>query len=316
MELKLLDFLDLDQDASLDEVLKKIHLKRLKSEIPKFVEGYLEKKFIETDDVRFFNELLWFDNKTDQLQRSIDHFNLNYSNSKYRYIFDEDLKYCLDIQDSNAQVNKSYLKNNSIALIGNPFQFIFAYKKFSKLNVDIDVVNIMYHPSKVYRLLFFNPLISLFYKFYFRHGYKQIKVQNKKDLRKINIGKEYDVGFHKLSFIISDNIISKFKKGLINDHWGALPLFKGRSTLLYSKLFGANLTITNHLISKEIDSGKILMFTNIKTKSIKKEIYFGLANRIFKSICLLCNDEFIELDNKQGHVFYEMHPWLVNKMKK
>ena len=44
-------------------------------------------------------------------------------------------------------------------------------------------------------------------------------------------------------------------KRINNDYWGFL---KGRSTIFYSKLLGIPLTITNHIIDEDIDSGHIL----------------------------------------------------------
>ena len=149
----------------------------------------------------------------------------------------------------------------------------------------------------------------------FRNSYKQVSINNKTDLKSFKLPKQYDVGFHKLSFIIRKNVISSFNKGLINDHWGKLPFLKGRSTLMYSKLFGIEPIITNHLIDKYIDSGKIICFTSLKNKNEKLNIYFGLYKRIYKSILLLSSNTFKEIDNKQGVMFYEMHPWIINKLQ-
>ena len=43
----LCEFLDLELNASVNLILKKIHLKRLKTDLPEFVEGYLEKKIFD-----------------------------------------------------------------------------------------------------------------------------------------------------------------------------------------------------------------------------------------------------------------------------
>lgn len=311
------DFFDLESDVSNELILKKIHFKRTQNVMPDFIIEFLENEYLKTNDIRFFNELLWVVNAdATKLKQSIIHFNSNYINHIYNFCFDKKFEDCLKLNTTEFVLNKNDFNNKKIALIGNPIHFILPFLKFKKNKIALDVINVKYHPSKIMKILFYNKIFSLIFKLVFGKGYYEINIDNKTDLRSFKIPKKYDVGFHKLSFIIRENIISSFRLGLINDHWGALPLFKGKSTLLYSKLFGANLTITNHLINKEIDSGKILMYTNIKTKSIKKEIYFGLSDRIFKSTCLLCKNKFIELDNKQGHTFYETHPWLIHKIKK
>ncbi|OIQ27869.1 MAG: hypothetical protein BM564_10730, partial [Bacteroidetes bacterium MedPE-SWsnd-G2] len=157
-----------------------------------------------------------------------------------------------------------------------------------------------------------NRFISILYKIIFFNDYVEIDIPSKKDLKNFKLPKFYDVGFHKLSFIIGENVTKNFKEGLVNDHWGALPLFKGRSTLHYSKLFGAKKVITNHLIEEGIDSGKILMYSSLKSKM---DIYLGLKNRIFNSLNLLCQNKLLDVDNQKGYIFYEMHPWLIDKLK-
>ena len=93
-----------------------------------------------------------------------------------------------------------------------------------------------------------------------------------------------------------------------------MPFLKGRSTLLYSKLLGVEPVITNHLIDKNIDSGKILCYTSLKKRNQKFNIIFGLYKRIYNSVLLLSSNKFIEINNKDGLIFYEMHPYLKNKL--
>ena len=83
----------------------------------------------------------------------------------------------------------------------------------------------------------------------------------------------------------------------------------------YSRLFGAELIITNHLIRKEIDAGPILLYSKIDYKRIKKSIYYNLGNRIVGSISLLGKNKFKEIDNSKGEIFYEMHPFLKKHIK-
>lgn len=313
--LKVLNFLGIDSLEDMNLVLKKIHLKRLNSILPDYVVAFCADKYMESNDVRFFNELLWLvDGNIDSIKQTIKKFESNFENSKYKHDFIEGI---IDSKSfmNNPAIDKSILKSTTVALIGNPIHFIIPFYYFLTKVKKVDVINVKYHPSaKLHRILN-SPLINLFFKLIFMGSYKQVSINNKDDLKIFKLPKQYDVGFHKLSFIIRDNIISSFNKGLINDHWGMLPFLKGRSTLLYSKFFGIEPVITNHLIDKDIDSGKIICFTSLKNKNQKLNIVFGLYKRIYQSILLLSSNTFKAIDNKQGTIFYEMHPWIINKME-
>ena len=307
----------LEEKVIADVSLKKIHFKRLKKgEISIIESKFLYEQYLKTNDVRFFNELLWLEN-CEFTQLSMKHFYQNLDDqNKHIYYYSNELKPCLEIKSENLLVHESDFANKEICLIGLPFHFLLAFKKLRKLKADVEIVNVVYHPSPNTRFLLNNKVIKSFYKLYFgKKRYKEIQIKNKSQLKEINLGKHYDIGFHKLSFIISDNLIKQFREGLINDHWGALPLFKGRSTLDYSRLFGANLIITNHLINKEIDSGPIILYSKIERKKILTSIYYDLGDRILKSIALLSKKKFKDIDNTKGVLFYEMHPFLKNHIK-
>lgn len=312
------DTIDLeDEKLNAETSLRKIHFKRLKKDDDSIRDNkFLHEQYLKTNDVRFFNELLWLNNNA-YVDLSKKHFyqNLNEFNT-HVYNYSEEFKSCLKTQPDDITVNETDFLNKKICLIGLPFHFRAAFKKLKKLKADVEVVNVVYHPSLKTKLLLNNKIIRKFYEIYFGSDrYTEIQVKEKSEIKTINLEKQFDVGFHKLSFIISDHLIKQFKLGLINDHWGALPLFKGRSTLNYSRLFGADLIITNHLIKKEIDSGKILLYSKIDPKKIKSSIYFGLGDRIVKSISLLCRKNFKDIDNTKGEMFYEMHPFLINHIK-
>ena len=320
MNKKVANYFNLKDNPNDDLLLKKIHLRRLRFEVPNFLSEYLIETFLKTKDVRFFNEFLWLNDK-EQIDHSsaITFFSEQVNREGvYNFCYDDSLKNSLKINgDENSIVDASVLEK-SICLIGTPFHFMSAFLKFKKLKKKVDIVNVKYHQSKKIGFILNNKIMSVFYKLFFgSKNYFEIKITDKKQLKTIQLPKKYDVGFHKLSFIISDSLIQQFRLGLINDHWGALPLFKGRSTLAYSKLFGANLIITNHLVKKEIDAGEIIMYSAIDPKAEKKAIYLGLGDRIVKSIFLILSDKTKkDIDNSKGKIFYEMHPWLLGHLKK
>ncbi|MFD0797132.1 hypothetical protein ACFQZJ_06650 [Maribacter chungangensis] len=301
-----------------EEILRKIHFKRAKQTLPTCCASYLHRTFLKTKDVRFFNEFLWVSENEENSRQAIRDFKSQLNEKGYyTYCYDTDLRTCLNIDAETKKVVKNDFGTHTLCLIGSPFHFVFAYKKLRNLGLRVDVINVKYNSGGLQDLLFNNPIMNLFYRLVFgRKNYFEIDIKNKKELKAITLPKNYDVGFHKLGFIIPQNLIDQFNKGLINDHWGALPLFKGRSTLEYSKLFGAKLVVTNHLIKAEIDSGDILCFTPLHPKRLKRDIYIGLTTRIVRAMALLASDSILPLDNTKGKLFYEMHPYLVDYVKR
>lgn len=300
-----------------DAKLRNIHFRRLKNEIISIDDSvFLYDNYLRTNDVRYLNELLWLKNKNN-IDLALTHFHTNLNDKKqHKYFYNDDLKGCLKTASDHIKVKKQDFENKKICLIGLPFHFLIGFKKLRKFKADVAIVNIAYHPNRKTHLLLNNKITNLFYKIYFgKKRYKVISIQHKSELKEIELDNKYDIGFHKLSFIISEQLINQFKHGLINDHWGALPLFKGRSTLDYSRLFGAELIITNHLIHKEIDAGPILLYSKIDRNKLKKSIYYQLGGRIVKSIALLCKNDFKNIDNSKGEMFFEMHPFLKEHIK-
>ena len=307
---KLNSFLGISENIDNDTLLRKIHFKRFKIEFPVNCIEEIEKKFIKTNDIRYFNELLWICDDRKKINKSLKMFNNHFKNGIYEHNYSS-----IFSNQKYDQLNSNIisLKNNEVALVGNPLFFILPYFKLLKHDIKADIIHIKYHPNKFLNKIF--SYLSPFYKIIFRSSYHKINIDNKTQINKIKLPRNYDIGFHKLSFIIKDNIISCFRKGLINDHWGALPFVKGRSTLLYSKLLGVPPIITTHLINRRIDSGKIINYYPLKKKFLKIQIILGLSYRIFDSLNLLSQMKFKGLDNEKGYIFYEMHPWLINKIK-
>ena len=306
----LYSFLKLKDNVDDEMLLKKIHFKRFKSKFSMECINEIEKKYIKTNDIRYFNELLWICDDKKKISKSFTKFYENYKNGKYNHNYDPNF---FNLEYSRLKLNKTKLANNSVALIGNPLFFIIPYFILLKNGVRADIIHIKYHPNKLLNKIFNS--FSFFYKIIFNSSYTSFKIVKKSQLYELTLSKKYDIGFHKLSFIIKDNIISCFNKGLINDHWGALPFVKGRSTLLFSKLLNFPLTVTTHLIDKVIDSGKIIKYFPLNNNFLKFQIIFGLNNRIIDSLNLLSQMKFKEIDNKSGVFFYEMNPWLKNKIK-
>lgn len=127
--------------------------------------------------------------------------------------------------------------------------------------------------------------------------------------------KDYII-FHKLNFIIPKKIIEFFPKGIINDHWGTLPYYRGRSTFEYQTLFNHKKMFTNHLISEGIDSGDIICYTEC-TPFLWWSKYIKLYKRIKLSTLGLSLGHNTLYPNilSEGATFYEMHSDLTRLLK-
>ena len=127
------------------------------------------------------------------------------------------------------------------------------------------------------------------------------------------------VGFHKLGFIIRNNILKQFSKGLLNDHWAILPFLRGRSTIEFSILFGFDVGCTIHLVTDKIDEGAIISIHTYKTdnissiKQVRKKIRSDLTNRVVKAInkYTLSGYKTIENNPNKGLTYFNMHSILI-----
>ncbi len=320
-----------------EELLFKIHFKRnkkleiyQKQNIIKFlVQGY-----IITQDIRYFNEFLWFYNNDKKYLQEyytiFEKFKQNTLNKIHPFPLckKEDVEKFL-IKNNMSQINTgAKQKDFKIGLIGPPFLFKNVYLKLKQQNLDVKVFSLT-HDTEIKRKLFLKS--GIFFKvFNFLKGvyfpYKIINIDYKNGkITKILKNNELDLGFHKLGFIIKENIIDGFKIGLINDHWGVLPFIRGKSTLEYSLLFDFPICATTHFINKEVDTGsiiKIYSYNNIikennKIKQIKKKIKENMENRILDSINLICSNQKPILNDKlSGLTFYSMHKFLINYIEK
>jgi len=304
-----------------NDILKRIHNNRIKNKkLSENILQFLLLEYKKNYDIRFFNELLWCTKNQKYIKPAISVFKTQINfNGTYKFCYNSNLEYCLIQKETKLNnINYAVLKGLKICLIGTPVHFIYPYFIFKKHGIEVEIINISYHKNLISNFIFNNWILFNFYKILFKKDkYFKYNIRNKKQLQNLILPKKYDIGFHKLSFIIPESITNQFSGNLINDHWGVLPLFKGRSTINYSKLFGAKLIITNHLITKEIDSGKIICYYKINEKRIKRDIYLKLGKRIINSILLLANGSFENnIDNKNGITFYEMHPWLIKYIKR
>jgi hypothetical protein len=269
--------------AEFEELLFKIHYKRNKPLTAKQrsrILNFLTIGYLSTDDVRYFNEFLWFytESNIDKplMEGCMERFNSNLDEKGYHRLPGQLNQYPVDmaITDLNNVDDKSATPLK-ICLIGFPPFFGTIIKRLKKEGHHVEQFFLPYHPDRrIDRFLKFRmPVKVLSLLTGNSYSYRTLNFDHKDErigqvLRKGN----FDIGFHKLNFIIKDNIFNAFKKGLLNDHWGYLPLLRGKSTIAYSLLLNIPVIPTIHFINKGIDSGPIAGYYPCdysKAKSIK-----------------------------------------------
>lgn len=325
---------------SFEKLLFRLHFKR-KYKLEKFQKDnilkFLSMGYMISDDVRYFNEFLWFYNNDkkylQEFKQVYEKFNENTKNRFHKFPLcgKQDVK---DFIEQNNFVHKlemnSSKKNWKIGFIGVPFFFKNVYWKLNK-NFNVEVVSLKHDVSRKKRFLLrsglpfrlFNLLKGVTFP------YKVLNCNYKdEELTDVLKARNFDIGFHKLGFILKENIINGFKFGILNDHWGILPFIRGKSTIEYSLLFDFPVGVTVHYIDKTVDTGdivKIYLYEDLisgyrSIKKIKNEIKSKLGDRIFDSICTVaCQNENISLiknDKSQGLTFYSIHPFLSDYIEK
>jgi len=320
--------------ADFENLLFKIHLKRRKERTVIFNKNtlqFLSYGYHNTNDIRYYNEFLWFCNTS----------NLNVilkkeCNDLFFKNLDSDGHHChkFDLSEFNSLLKKngyatnhSTLKGKKIGLIGVPVFFGKINKILKQKGADVKQIFIPAHPSKFMTLLFKNKPLIKFFSLIYNNSYYYETINNQTDdlvIYEQLKSKNFDIGFHKLNFIIRPNIFNAFKIGLINDHWGPLPFIRGKSTLAYNLLFGFPVIVTTHLVEKGIDTGKLIKFYQYnvdgikKIKGIKTKVKRDLPNRAIDSIeCIAASDfKFTGNQLSKGLTFYEIHPVLYKYIEK
>ena len=128
---------------------------------------------------------------------------------------------------------------------------------------------------------------------YFIINYKNIKTSEIQILKKLNIYKIKLICLAGFMKIISENFIKKFNKPILNIHPSLLPKYKGLNThkkVLQNKEKFSGSTV--HIVSKKLDSGKIILQKKIKISK---------------------NDNIKTLEKKILRLEHDLYPRAINK---
>lgn len=87
---------------------------------------------------------------------------------------------------------------------------------------------------------------------------------NSHESEKLLEEQKFELGIILGSRILSEKIIDKFKKGILNLHPGLLPENRGLDTIKWAITRGIKQGVTSHLIDKNIDRGLLILKEDVK----------------------------------------------------
>ena len=176
---------------------------------------------------------------------------------------------------------------------------VFVYN-FKHKKTQEGILWLMLHGYKIDCILAADPVQLNFYPSKMRVSQKDLEYMHPSEIAK-NLGIPYhvvvhnskeceslikkydlDIGIILGARILKENIINAFKVGILNMHPGILPDNRGLDTIKWAILKNMKQGVSCHLISKEIDRGKLI---------IKKEI------NVYEDDTLL--DIFLRIQNME-----------------
>ena len=293
---------------------------------------YLSTGYLNSNDVRYFNEFLWFykpkDTFQDLKQIVLHNFKNNLDDNKTHsipYFPKDEVGGYIDAinKKAEAQIGASGAKKLNVGLIGIPFIFKNVYSRLVKTGHPVSVFMVPYYTELKRRLFLKSGLIFKAYTKFkgVKFPYKVLNYDHQDQKIKEVLSKEkLDVGFFKLGFIVKDNIYDAFNIGLLHDHLAVLPFVRGRSSIEFSLLTGVPVGSTIHFIGRGIDTGgnvKIYTYDIQKgddINSIRKKIKKDFEKRIYDSLEKVSptSNKNILNDTSKGLTYYSIHPELYN----
>jgi folate-dependent phosphoribosylglycinamide formyltransferase PurN len=317
-----------------EELLYRLHFKRrikLSQQQRDSILAFLAIGYLYSSDVRYFNEFLYFYKNTNNnrdywlLMLKLFFENLTQKNC-HPFPLCEVQEIEAFIKETSNKVNLAR-KNDMdleqrVGLLGSPTFFKKVRSHIISRGFFVKCYFIPFHSNKMINFILKNKITFLFlclvkgidFKF-LRLDYKYNDPSITEQLRKDKL----DIGFHKLGFIIKNNIIKSFHIGIINDHWAALPYIRGRSSIEYSLLYGIPVAATTHIVEEDVDSGGIINIyrydrskKHTKIRHIRNLIRQEREHRAIDSIELLAKVKkpINSNRNNRGLMHYSIHPSL------
>jgi len=320
-----------------DKILLAIHFfqnKKINKAQRKNIVEFLTIAYYFTSDIRYFNELLFFlrDEYEDYFALCVDKFHSSLENSTYHIFPRSNRPEACEILKKyrNFNILNSDLKNNikKIALYGHPKGFNHLGKKLNELGYDCYNIHLPEFNSKstttykrgyITRFAFSSKILYFIFTKFKTIPFKTTIIHEKsnsstlvKKIKKYN----FDIALHRLYGIIRSNLYRNSGLGILNDHVGFLPFFRGWSTIEYAILCGFPLASTVHFVDNGVDTGSIIKvfpfkFTNSTNtlNDIINQICENNYDRILEVIDNLNHSEieFYSNDVTKGYQFFQMH---------
>jgi len=286
--------------------------------------------YLNSHDVRYFNEFLWFYKPKEvfqDLRRLMLHnFKKNLNDNKTHglpYLRKEEVGSYIDYLDEKADAcfGESEVKQLHVGLIGIPFVFKNVYYRLVKSGHSVSVFMVPYYTEFTRRIFLKSGFIFRWYTKYkgVRFPYKILNYNHQdQKIKNVLLKERLDLGFFKLGFIVKNNIFDAFNIGLLHDHLAVLPFVRGRSSIEFSILTGVPVGSTIHFIGKGIDTGSIVKIYTYDIRagdtisSIRNRIKSDFENRIYNSLNYVSTNSknHIRNDTSKGLTYYSIHPYL------
>ncbi len=314
----------------LERALRKAHYQRSRrrdAEADRALEEFLASGYLITGDVRFFNEFLWRPPRQAARVRGV-------CLSEFHARLDgEGFHPSGTVTRDRARAHLSGLcgvpahrsggrvaSPLRIALLGLPGLLVPLRRALLERGHDVSVFSVPHYRDRLRRILVESRVLSYAFNRYHGcdFGYETIPFDRSNEalggaLRKGG----FDLGFHRLGFIIRPPVIDAFRRGLLNDHWGVLPYVRGRSTLAWSLLFGFPVAATMHFVDRGVDTGPIVSAHDyddrIKSAAsvgqVRKIVRAAALERILEAFERVGDPSFSTTENPEdaGRQFFSMH---------
>lgn len=238
-------------DSWREKILWELHFKRshnLQARFRRRIIRIMFRTYRATADIRFFNEYLFFSNADTRTQRIesamlrmfSDNLRVDGIHSWPKHMELTALKF-LDSEGGKLIEPLEFDNSVRVGLLGSPHFFKNLKTKLDRVGLKSIILFIPHHSSRLVRFLYNSKLLFRVFLLFknIRIPYEDVSSDYKSGAISSAIReRSLDIAFHKLGFIIKDNIINSFPLGVINDHWGPLPEVRGRSSLEYTVIFG------------------------------------------------------------------------------
>ena len=178
------------------------------------------------------------------------------------------------IMNDNSYAGREYLHKLGLSKIKLDIITIGSYSKDNK-SEDI-------RSGGLWKPMEFKDILNSF-----EYDFKNFPSLKSVELLNYLKSNNYDLGLQGGTGILTDQIISEFKHGILNFHPGDLPKYRGCSAPEWQIFEGSEVYSTCHFIDSGIDTGDIL---TKKTLLTQRESYESFRSSIYPQTALFVSE--------------------------